>query len=192
MSLSATRKVLLTGDSDIARWPPSLFPNLDSLTLEIDGYSRATLDQVVVKIPSCNENIILVVCAGENDDGHGLSVDDSLGAMDRLLLTKNFGHLIFLGPKFEPWLNEDASSRKTYAKLDKGFRRRCEKVENVTYIECLTMFCGDTANVKGAVLGGRAKAQQEFFEDDQLHLNEKGYKVWKTRIESELSKLTVS
>lgn len=181
----------MIGDSDIARWPPSLYPDLHPLTIHVDGHSGATLDQVVTKIPSCNENAILVVCAGENDDGHGLSLDDSLEAMDKLIFTKSFHHLIFLGPKFEPWLNDDESSRKKYVKLDKGFRRRCEKADNVTYIESLTMFCGDTANVPGAVLGGKAKASREYFDNDELHLNEQGYKIWKRKVEDELSKLSI-
>lgn len=53
----------------------------------------------------------------------------------------------------------------------------------VYYVDCLTMFCGESANQPGAVLGGRAKAERQFFSDDALHLNDAGYEVWRDVVE---------
>lgn len=178
-------KLLLLGDSDIDYWPTSLFPDWPNGTVERKGYSGATLQEVVDHFTDTADGMMLVVCAGENDD----DLEESLAAMDNLLeKTTTCHHLIFLGPKLEPWLNDDVSSRKQYIKLSKGLRRRCEKKETtVTFIDCLTMFC-ENVNVPGALLGGKAKADPKFFSSDQLHLNDDGYRVWKKIVETELSK----
>lgn len=137
-----------------------------------------------------NTWIVIVCCAGENDVGNGIDVEDSLRAFDTLLEHNQFyHHLIFLGPKFEPWLEDDIESRRHYIKLSKGFRRRCEGRKNVTFCDCLTMFCGETATLPGAVMGGRAQADPKFFRNDGLHLNEEGYRIWKQIVEQELEKV---
>ena len=167
--------LLLLGDSDISRWPADMLPAWPKGEVEVQGYSGATLEQVVDKFPEKAE--IVIFCAGENDVGSGIEIQKSLDAIDRLL-NKTFHHLIFLGPKFEPWQNDDLASRKQYTKLSKGLRRRCEGKSNVTFVDCLAMFCGDTANLP-AILGGKAKADAKFFNKDQLHLSHEGYRKWK-------------
>lgn len=106
-------------------------------------------------------------------------------------------HLIFIGPKLEPWLSQDFSSRKKYAKLSNGLQRCMRKHSGhnsnsgkMTFIDCLTLFCTeDTANVPGAVHGGRAMPDPVYFDGDGLHLSEVGYAVWKKMIEKEISEL---
>ena len=142
--------------------------------------------------------VVIVCCAGENDVGNGIPVETSLRAMDTLLETlekvslshSSYHHMIFLGPKLEPWLEDDIDSRKHYVQLSKGFRRRCEGRKYVTFCDCLTMFYGETATRPGAVLGGRARADPKFFNKDQLHLNEEGYRIWKQVVEQELAIIT--
>jgi len=103
-------------------------------------------------------------------------------------------HLIFIGPKLEPWLSKDFSSRKQYAKLSNGLQRCMRKHSGhnsnsgrMTYVDCLTLFCTeDTANVPGAVHGGRAVPDPVYFDGDGLHLSEVGYAVWKEMIEKEI------
>ena len=51
------------------------------------------------------------------------------------------------------------------------------------------MFCGETATLPGAVMGGRAQADPKFFRNDGLHLNEEGYRIWKQIVEQELEKV---
>jgi hypothetical protein len=113
--------------------------------------------------------------------------------------------LIFLGPKLEPWLEDDMEARKSYFHLSERLSRSCqtfgtnetldhnENKDNqschpdgknaISYVNCLTMFCGDSADLPGAVLAGRAKAETKYFNKDMLHLSEEGYKVWKEEIE---------
>jgi lysophospholipase L1-like esterase len=172
--------------------------------VQVHGCSGATLEQVVVDqfLPvivdsaigrrgeEMNTRVVILCCAGENDVGNGIDVETSLRAFDALLENdQSYHHLIFLGPKFEPWLDDDIDSRRHYIKLSKGFRRRCDGRKNVTFCDCLTMFCGETATLPGAMLGGRAQADPKFFRNDQLHLNEEGYRIWKHVVEQELAKV---
>ena len=98
--------------------------------------------------------------------------------------------MIFLGPKFEPWLTDDNISRKKYTRLSNGFQRAIRKhhaCTQIRYINCLTLFCTEeTENVPGAIYGGRAVPDSNYFDADGLHLNEVGYGVWKQMVEEQL------
>ena len=154
----------------------------------------------------CGSHCVLVVCAGENDIGQGYTLDNTLQSMDRLL--EWFGHaqrqgeatmsvstLVFFGPKFEPWLQDDHTSRKQYVKMSKGMRRRIDafnernpKSQNwsgmAVFCDCITMFCTDeTKSIAGAQLGGLAVVDTTFFDDDGLHLSKRGYDLWQAVLE---------
>jgi lysophospholipase L1-like esterase len=150
-----------------------------------------------------DDGLILVVCAGENDIGQGIPLESSVQALQKVLdaaFTPPSGannttlhHLVFLGPKLEPWMNDDLDSKKSYSAMDRAFQRCCMEnvptmVNNLHYVDCLVMFCGETANVSGARLGGKAIAQEEFFDADQLHLNDSGYVIWKDVVEDMIIK----
>ena len=211
-SPSSSTALLLVGDSDIARWPQELLPQLRAdvppATVMMSGHNGATLQDIIPHIETAIESldspaqsIILVVCAGENDIGNGIALDDTLSSFQQMLQTFFAHHssspskrLIFLGPKIEPWLEDDSLSRKQYIKLSRALQRACSKHErsnDIKFVDCLTMFCGETAQLPGATLGGKAKAQPEYFCDDQLHLSIEGYKVWKQAVESLLSDLSI-
>lgn len=175
--------VILVGDSDIARWPPDLWPEG---TIECRGRNGWTLREVVEGlIREDDEDAILVVCAGENDIG-SLPLSDTQQAF-RDLCTMNLFHVLFLGPKFEPWLADDTDSRKAYVLLSQMMGR--EATPPVQFIDCLLMFCGDSAHQPGALLGGRGRAESRFFDPDQLHLSREGYEIWKTCIEEHVQRL---
>ena len=110
---------------------------------------------------------IFICCAGENDLG-SRSIDQILETFRAVLDTlfravldvlfpqiKSDIKLIFIGPKFEPWLINDNTSRKQYTKLNNGLKRAIRKhhaIDQITYIDCLTLFCTkETANVPGAI-----------------------------------------
>jgi lysophospholipase L1-like esterase len=184
--------ITMLGDSDISRWPPSLYPQCPlSSGLKATGHPGATMQMVLSKIvPATFPNEILVFCAGENDIGNGIELEHTLLSFDKFLeKVSSYRHILVLGPKFEPWLNDDLKSRRQYVKLNKGLRRRCNGKSNVTYLDCLTIFCNSTDEFKESDFGGRAKADPLFFAADGLHLNDDGYCIWKTLIENEIQKL---
>jgi len=202
--------VALVGDSDISRWPAQLLPSAPTCSPSskpiVRGRSGATLDELapmvdsaLADIPNSPINgcsIILVLCAGENDLGQGYSIGRVISSFEAAidacfvwqLRQQCKVNVIFLGPKFEPWLIDDHAARKQYLKLSKGIRRVAERHEHsshITYVDCLTMFCGDSADVAGA-LTSRAVPERKYFHDDGLHLSNEGYKIWKGIVESEV------
>jgi len=154
---------------------------------------------------------ILIVCAGENDIGNGSSLRESVRAcqqvLDTVLDTTNHNtnsrtqqhwHVVLLGPKLEPWLQHDPPSRKHYIQLSRALERTCQQFaathngsggSGCHFVECLLLFCGDTAHGKGALLGGQAIPQGLYFDTDQLHLSLQGYQLWNTIVEESISKI---
>lgn len=193
--------ISLVGDSDIARWPGDFLPESGCGPCGLSGHSGSTLAEI---LPFCAEILdgalnsaestdltCVVVCAGENDVGTGLSLDETLASFQKLLnmLHTPYQHLIFLGPKIEPWLDDDPKSRKQYVKMSKAFGRAVErhpKKSQIRFIDCLTMFCGTSGNQPGAVEGGLARAEHQYFSDDQLHLSNQGYQMWKQMLEEQI------
>jgi len=112
--------------------------------------------------------------------------------------------MIFFGPKFEPWLNHDATSRKLYTKLNAGLRRVVKNhpaCHSITYVECLTLFCikpgtmdgeDSISDADGKLSNWRreeAVPDGKYFHSDGLHLNDVGYSVLKRIVEEEIAKL---
>ena len=215
-------RIILVGDSDISRWPPSLYPQCSSglhkrfeTSLRNLGQSGALLSDLVPQLrqwraeiddSSCMRYDVFVACAGENDISSGRSLDTVLEVF-RSFLDEVFhpsqqeqNHkiqncVIFLGPKYEPWLSTDMSSRKKYTKLSSALQRTIRKHEGSTasqrvFVDCLTMFCtNQTHNVPGAIHGGRAIPDEKYFDGDGLHLNEDGYRIWKNIVEEQISNI---
>jgi len=218
--------LILMGDSDIARWPKELLPNIhDKVTGDIINQSRsgALLQELpkqanaaiealtsrldVVQMPT---DIVILACAGENDVSSNFSLDLILEAFEefvRIIFTSSMSdvivnrRVIFLGPKLEPWLKDDFHSRKSYFKLSRALDRACRRLQNsicnmqthgqtekkeynLLFVDCLTLFCGETSDLPGAVMGGNAVAQDHFFHHDELHLSPEGYQIWKELLEN--------
>ena len=78
-------RLCLVGDSDIAYWPPELFPSLtpsmDTTSVRpiTSGHSGATLAEIlphmqnIFETHGADHELIIVACAGENDIGEGIS-----------------------------------------------------------------------------------------------------------------------
>ena len=204
---------LILGDSDIERWPTHLYPAYRfPIHVNVVAKGGARLRDVTemyrdwaLGSPAVADNcvgnldVVVIACAGENDIGSGKSVEATMEDFSLLLdeiISEYDGvgqrKVIFLGPKFEPWLEGDYSSRKQYANLSKKMRRLCKNHahhENIVFVDCLTMFCGETKGVPGAVLGGRAIPDEKYFAEDGLHLNDAGYTLWNEKLNCLLLRL---
>ena len=201
--------MFLFGDSDISRWPSSFYPRYPTSTSTSThhhcnyGVGGAQMSDVLQQINKWREDTkdnsttvdenILICCAGENDISTK-SIDQILetfrAVLDALFpSTKSDLKMIFIGPKFEPWLINDNTSRKQYTKLNNGLQRTTRKhhaTDQITYIDCLTLFCTEeTANVPGAI-HSKATPDDRYFDKDGLHLNDLGYEKWKQIIEQKL------
>jgi lysophospholipase L1-like esterase len=192
----------------------------------VSGHSGATLDQILshvqdilVELHDQHASILLkattfiIACAGENDIGEGIPLVETEKSFQSLLdlfhvanaetskhNNRSITHLIYLGPKFEPWLSNDPEARKSYMLMSRAFERLCRQSDNhnanthlqkdfIRFIDCLTMFCGASANQPGAVLGGKAIPEKKYFANDQLHLSDEGYMMWKSVLEKTILQL---
>ncbi len=202
-------RVVLVGDSDIAYWPKDLKPSQVGLSNHeplVSGHPGATLSGVLPHLRrlfkkattaaslNSESTLFVVACAGENDIGEGISLQKSVRDLsefvDAVLEPKTCKvALIFLGPKFEPWLEDDPSYKTKYAAMGRAFQKCINDYKEnnhpgIHFVDCLTMFCGETANLPGARFDGRAKADPKYFAPDRLHLSREGYAVWKQEVEA--------
>lgn len=202
---------VLIGDSDIDHWPAALYPQPAASFHCKAAQSGATLHECIALVKpalaqartSTMRHVIVVACAGENDIAQSYTAQESGAALTQFLtaILENDcapqqqqqqqqdcpWHVIFLGPKLEPWLQDDKESRRAYIRLSKSLQQSCaqhERAAQVTFLDCLLQFCGNNAHkLKGALLGGKAVAQRQYFASDLLHLNDAGYRVWKQAVE---------
>jgi lysophospholipase L1-like esterase len=205
-SASSAFHVALIGDSDIDFWPESLLPSIEGATVSSDGHPGETLEQIVgyadaYLLENESDLLVLVACAGENDIGEEIPLAESERAFERLLeITFNRPdpeniRLIFLSPKFEPWLQDDPDgpdAREQYIEMTSAFQGYCNAhpmSRFISFINCLTMFCGESGQQPGAVLDGTAIAEQRFFDADQLHLGDEGYAIWKEVVQDNIQQL---
>lgn len=238
----------LVGDSDIARWPIALRPNISTnissdrttthhdadnstTSVLVSGHAGITLQEILCHVKDTITKLLqydssdattnhrfVVVCGGENDIGCGVPLNTSKLAFQALLdhfhstnleLSKRqydatfvpppVVHCIFLGPKLEPWLSNDAAARKSYIQMSTTFEQLCHQqrkkdvsdgvnVEYIHYVDCLTMFCECSANDQpGALYGGKAVPATIYFHSDQLHISDAAYAIWKSKVEDKIS-----
>ena len=201
-------------NDDTVEWPCAIHQ-----PTHVSGVSGATLSEIrplvhealrvcatSPSIPSEDNSILVIVlCAGENDlSTPHLTLNDTLAAFQTLVqeiqehsssssaATIPHIHVIFLGPKLEPWLDYDKDARKDYLRLSQRLEQACsaETVQSsfsMEFVNCLLMFCDpESAKQKGALWGGRAKAERKYFDHDELHLSRQGYRVWKQVVEESI------
>lgn len=203
----ASIALVFVGDSDIARWPLSHLPSVYGRNQHeyhyayCGAYLKDLGEQVERSISEISESlvsydqIIFIACAGENDLS-SCTVDeivlsfrkfiDSIFESSTISCTK---HVFFFGPKLEPWLKDDAAARRSYFQLSERIKQTCIKEEKkIHFIDCLTMFCSIDTKHK-SVIGGEAKPDPLFFEDDGLHLSMEGYIHWKKELEALITKV---
>lgn len=215
-------RVVFLGDSDISRWPPSHYPSSATITCVNFAKGGAVMLDLLTQLKDwreddnnnsvqSNSTVIFVACAGENDVSSGKSIDKIQHSFTRFIeelfhanhatddeQNINNKHLVFFGPKLEPWLTHDHTNRKQYNKLATALQRAIRKSSvssssyspNIMYIDCFTMFCtSESKDVPGAVHGGRAIPDRRYFDSDELHLNDLGYEIWKEILDEKIQSI---
>lgn len=191
--------IFLVGDSDIDRWPRACFPRSPA-PCTVKAVSGATLRQCIALVQyavrdalrECLEEIVVVACAGENDIAQSMTLEESCQAL-RDFVAASFDRagqdcvsLIFLGPKLEPWLEYDKQARRDYIRMSQAFAKICREhalADRIQFVDCLVLFCGESGHLPGALFGGKAKAKGVYFDHDDLHLSEAGYRLWQANVE---------
>jgi lysophospholipase L1-like esterase len=175
----------------------------------VHAVSGATLRQCVALVQHAAhealqdgpEEIVVVACAGENDLSEATTLEESCQSL-RDFLAATFDRsgqdclrLIFLGPKFEPWLERDQPARRDYIRMSQAFEKICLAhvlADRIQFVDCLVMFCGESGHQPGALFGGKAKAERVYFDHDNLHLSEAGYRLWKAKVEACINSMLLS
>mmetsp|Transcript_22258 Transcript_22258/g.32924 ORF Transcript_22258/g.32924 Transcript_22258/m.32924 type:complete len:280 (-) Transcript_22258:256-1095(-) len=138
------------GDSDIARWPKHLLPELSSRqnlshhNIQVSCFHLAKNGAIMQNLP-CQikkasqeirsrgpdtdtfDAIVFIACAGENDVSNNTRMDSIIDSfqdtVEAIISSSNWScskrpHLIFLGPKIEPWMTKnEVDARKGYFQL---------------------------------------------------------------------------
>lgn len=162
--------ILFTGSSSIRLWKDltSSFPNHHVLNLGFGGSEMADLlyytDELILPL----RPIQIFIYEGDNDISKGRSEDQIIALADSILariqtqLPKT--EVIFISPKpsLARW-----HLKENYQSFNKVFKAWIDKQNNVRYADVWTPMTDENGNVL-----------KDIFIQDNLHLNEKGYKIW--------------
>ena len=171
--------ILFTGSSSIRLWDlKSSFPNYHVLNGGFGGSEMADLlyyiDGLIVPL----RPIQIFIYEGDNDISKGRSEDQIIASADSILkriqkqLPKT--EVIFISPKpsIARW-----HLKEKYESYNKVFKAWIDKQNNVRYADVWTPMTDKNGNVL-----------KDIFIQDNLHLNEKGYKIWTSVIKKYLKK----
>jgi len=161
--------VLFVGSSSIRMWPTrESFDGLAVINRGFGGSQISDVNYFVKRIVLCYEPKVIVFYAGDNDIAAGENAkqvfDDYQAFTKRVHQNLPDTRIIFVGikPSGRRWsLWPEMSRANTMIKEFSEKDRR--------------LFFFDSAT---PLLGSDGKPNLELFLKDQLHLNEKGYKIW--------------
>lgn len=166
--------VLFVGSSSIRLWNSlrTDFPALNVINRGFGGSRIEDVNHYFDRIAAPYDVRTVVLYAGENDVNDGLSPervrDDFLVFKSRV--RKNFpkAKLVFISLKPSPsrW------------KLEGEFRKTNELIKSEISKDKRAVF----VDMWPAMLGADNQPRRELFVADMLHMNEKGYKIWREKL----------
>ena len=176
-SINKTNLILFTGSSSIRVWKDlqTCFPKKNVLNRGFGGSEMSDLvyyfDQLI--LPYQPKQIFIY--EGDNDTNSGKSPEQILADADRILSrirseVSPTVEILFIAAK--PSVAR-SSLKEQYLKFNSELKAWTEKQKNVKFIDVWTPMMDKTGNV-----------QSDLFVDDNLHMNEKGYAIWKKVIAS--------
>ena len=178
-----TGRVVLFGDSDIARWrdaedEPSLRELAGGAGVARVGVDGATMKDVAAFAPTLARKYgplrAVVVCAGENDLAGGAAPADVLEGFRQTVgacrasaadAARPVVPVAFLSTKLEP--STAAELGGAYGEANRLVREWAESQEQVAYIDTFARFCD-----------GEGRPDPRYFAEDGLHLSREGYRAW--------------
>lgn len=163
--------ILFTGSSSIAMWNDleEAFPKYDVLNRGFGGSQFSDLLYYTDRIIYPYQPSKVFIYEGDNDLAAGESIESILMEAQRLReeIKAELPNtpVIFIAPKpsLSRWNLKDK-----YEELNAALGQYAEETE-------LTEF----ADVWTAMMGPDGKVREDLFLDDDLHMNEEGYKIWK-------------
>ena len=149
---------------------------------------------------------IFIACAGENDVSSDIPIDTIMSSFETVVeeilsfskskswsKPSNQSHLIFIGPNIEPWMTKDElDARKGYFQLSERLNQSCKTLSaSVCEYQLGEGHSSTNAHERRGVLDNScihyidclAIADKRYFEEDELHLSDKGYEVFQREVE---------
>jgi len=173
---SAIRKkniILFTGSSSIRVWTSLAtdFPKHNVLNRGFGGSEMADLINFVDKLIVPYHPKQIFIYEGDNDINAGKKPDEILAQAHQLLMLireklPKKTEVLFISPKpsILRWQLKD-----TYLEYNKKLEAWTKQFKNVKFIDVWTPMLEPDGNVK-----------KDLFVEDGLHMNAKGYEIWKT------------
>lgn len=167
------------GSSSIRMWE-SLYDDFKPFLPVNLGFGGSTLeacvyffDRIVAPVQSAQK---LIVYAGDNDLGDGKSPDDVLYFFKQLqiLIQQRFANVccyyISIKPSISRW-NINENIKQTNALINDEINRNNQFV---------------FVDIYDAMLNEEGCPDENYFEEDGLHLSKKGYEVWKQILDARI------
>jgi lysophospholipase L1-like esterase len=164
--------IVITGSSSIRRWHNSIVKDLAPLTIIPRGFGGSTMkdalhfiDRLAIKyMPRA-----VIVYEGDNDTGRYLVPPSTI--VDTALPETRV-YILSVKPSVlrRPFWDKARETNELLKKLVAGN-------DLITYID-----------VAGPLLDANGKVMTDIFVDDNLHLNEKGTRIWAATIKAALMK----
>lgn len=163
--------VLFTGSSSIRMWEslPNDFPDLNVLNRGFGGSEIEDLLNYPKKLIIKYQPKKVVIYSGDNDINSGKTPEEVLRDFRTLFhtLRKQLPDTEILYISIKPSIAR-INKLEEMKKANEDIKRFLTNNENATYVD-----------VFSPMLDKNGQPREEFFIEDGLHLNQKGYKLWK-------------
>lgn len=170
--------ILFVGSSSIRLWTnlATAFPKQKVINRGFGGSQIADSVAFADRIILPYKPKMVVFYAGDNDIANGNSPEQVLADFKRFVGTVHDARpgttIAFISIKPSPSRWHLADKQKAANQLIKAL---CEKEKQLSYIDVFT-----------PMLGANGEPRPELFVEDRLHLNTKGYELWRSVIEPHL------
>jgi lysophospholipase L1-like esterase len=170
--------IVFTGSSSIRLWKTleSDFPKAKIINTGFGGSQTDDLLHYLEELVINFEPKKIFIYVGENDIGASKPVRQVMNEYSLLIERVSKKHpetaFFFIGTKPSPSRWE---KRVQMMALNEEVKRLAQNQDKVTYIDVWTPMINKTGTPK-----------EELFVEDRLHMNAKGYKIWKKAVEPHL------
>ena len=163
--------VLFVGSSSIRMWENlrTSFPKLKVINRGFGGSRLEDVNHYFDKIVAAYKPKTIVLYAGENDVNEGIAPETvaesyrKFAEMAHKQLPKTKIYYVSLKPSPSRWQFADK-----YRKANELIKRETEKDKRAQFVDIFT-----------PMLGANGEPMPDIFLKDNLHLNEKGYAIWR-------------
>jgi lysophospholipase L1-like esterase len=167
--------VLCVGSSSIRMWHRDLARDLDPLTVIGRGFGGSNTNDLLHYADRIVVNYkprAIMIYEGDNDVAQGIEPNEIVATYTKLLnkieadLPGCRVYILAIKPSIKRW-----DMWPTMSKVNDAFAALAKKRKHVTYLDIVTPMLGDDG-----------KPKPDLFIKDNLHLNRKGYELWRDTI----------